>query len=83
MAGDRVSAQTDYYYQTTTGGNSPNLTSTLLSNLLSLISNGAATAGTLAHGAGSNITTNLNTTPGFVLQRLRRRAWEEPYPRLI
>lgn len=65
MAGDLVSGNADYYYATSTGGNSTNLLSTVLTNLLSLIGNAPATAGSLVHGAGTGITTNLNTAAGF------------------
>jgi RHS repeat-associated protein len=65
MAGDKVSAIADYYYQTATGGSNPNIVANVLANLVSLLG-GNATAGTLVHANASNISSQLNATPGFV-----------------
>lgn len=66
MAGDRVSAQTDYYYTGIYTGTNPNIVNNLLVNMASLITNGGATAGGLAKSAAGNITSQLNATPAFV-----------------
>jgi RHS repeat-associated protein len=65
MAGDQISASVQYYYQSGSTGSNPNIIGPLLASLAQAIS-GNVTAGTLAHGSASAITTNLNGTPGFV-----------------
>lgn len=63
MAGDQVTASVNYYYPATETSSNPNIVTNLLSSLSSVITNGTASAGTLAHGAATSITNNLNTTP--------------------
>jgi hypothetical protein len=65
MGGDLVNAAANYYYQSATGGDNPGIVSNVVGNLLSLIGNGTATAGTLTHGAGSNITSHLSANTNF------------------
>ena len=65
MAGDQISATVQYYYQSGSTSTNPDIVPTLLSSLVQAIG-GSATAGTLTHGSGAAITTNLNGTPGFV-----------------
>jgi len=66
MAGDLVTASVQYYYAANSNSSNPNIVNNLLANLSSLIGNGPAAAGTLVHGAGSTVTSNLNGVPGFV-----------------
>ena len=65
MAGDKVSAITDYYYASATGGSNSNMVANVLANLVPLIG-GNATSGTLIHSSATNIGSQLNGTPGFV-----------------
>src|ERR1039457_3292731 len=66
MAGDQVSASVSYYYAASETSTNPNIITNLLGSLSSVITNGAASAGTLVHGAATNITSNLNVTSGFI-----------------
>ena len=65
MAGDKISAITDYWFASATGGNNTNMLTNVLANLVPLIG-GNATAGTIVHNNAANIGTQLNGTPGFV-----------------
>ena len=65
MAGDKVSAISDYYYAAPTGGSNPNMVANVLASLVPLVG-GNATTGTLVHGNAANIGSQLNGTPGFV-----------------
>ena len=65
MAGDQITASVQYYLQTGETGTNPNILGPLLASLSQAIG-GPSTAGTLVHGSGSAITTNLNGVPGFV-----------------
>ncbi len=65
MAGDQVSASVQYYYQSGETGTNPDIVTPLLSSLAVAIG-GNATVGTLTHGSAPGITSNLNSTPGFV-----------------
>jgi RHS repeat-associated protein len=64
MAGDQVSAITDYYYQSATGGSNPNMVSMLLGSLSQAITGGSAASGLVKSGA-SGISSQLNATPAF------------------
>ena len=63
MAGDNITAKTDYYY---TGSPDNPVSSTILNNvvssLLNVLSNGAPTGG--LHGSATSITTNITANPG-------------------
>ncbi len=63
MAGDEIAARTDYYYTGQPDNNVPNnILSSIVSSLFSSLSYGASS--TNLHGTPTNITTNINTTPG-------------------
>jgi RHS repeat-associated protein len=64
MAGDKVSATVQYYYQSATGGNS-NIANTILSSLVQAITGGNATTGTVKDNA-ANISSQLNLNSGFI-----------------
>ncbi len=64
MAGDKITATAQYYYQSGETGSNPDIVGPLLSSLAQAIG-GPSTAGTLVHGSGTAITTNLNGVPGF------------------
>jgi RHS repeat-associated protein len=65
MAGDQVSATVQYYYQSATGGDNPNLVSTLLSSLGQAIMGSNAT-GSLVKGNVTGVTSQLGAATGFV-----------------
>lgn len=65
MAGDKVTATVQYWYQGSAGGNNTNFPAAVLSSMLQAISGGTA-AGSLVKENASAITTNLNTVPGFI-----------------
>jgi len=63
MAGDEIAARTDYYYTGQPDNNVPNnILSSIVSSLFSSLSYGASS--TNLYGTATNITTNINTTPG-------------------
>lgn len=65
MAGDKINATVQYYYQLAAGGNNTNFVSTVVSSLTQAISGGSA-AGSLVKGNAAAITTQLNGVPGFI-----------------
>jgi RHS repeat-associated protein len=65
MAGDYVSATVSTYYASTETSSNPNIITNLLSSLMTVISGGSATVGTLERGVGSNITSQLNGNAAF------------------
>lgn len=69
MAGDQVSTSVQYYYQAATGGDNPNLVSTLLTSLAQAIVGGGI-ASDLAKVSVTPIRSQLNGTNGF-LQTVR------------
>jgi RHS repeat-associated protein len=65
MAGDKVTANVQYYYSAAPGGNNTSFAATMLSSLLQSISGGSATGGLIKNNATA-ITTQLNGVNGFV-----------------
>lgn len=64
MAGDKVSAYVQYYYQSTTGGDNPNFVSTLLTSLGQAIIGGGAASDVIKANV-TPISSQLNGTYGF------------------
>jgi RHS repeat-associated protein len=65
MAGDKVTATVQYYYNAAPGGNNTNFASTVLGSLLQAIIGGAATSNPIKNNATA-ITNQLNDVPGFI-----------------
>ncbi|MBX9784358.1 MAG: hypothetical protein K2X48_13795 [Chitinophagaceae bacterium] len=65
MAGDMVTANASYYFQTATGGTNTTLPNLILSNLLQLLTGGSA-AGSLVKDNASAVTTQLGGNTGFI-----------------
>jgi RHS repeat-associated protein len=65
MAGDKISATVQYYYETPASGNNTSFVSTMLASLLPSISGGSATTQVVKNNA-SAITTQLGGVTGFV-----------------
>jgi RHS repeat-associated protein len=65
MAGDKVSASVQYYYQAATGGDNPNIVSTLLTSLGQAIIGGGA-ASDLVKSSVAPINNQLNGVNGFL-----------------
>jgi hypothetical protein len=65
MAGDQISAATDYYYQNpVTNGTGNNLTASIVTSLIQSILGSPATG--LAKGNATPISNNLNADAGFI-----------------
>lgn len=63
MAGDELALYTKYYYTGTPDNSAPNnMLPSILGSMLSALSYSASSIN--LHGAATNITTNINTTPG-------------------
>ncbi len=65
MAGDNVTATAQYYYASPSTSGNPNIIPNILNSLAAALG-GNATAGTLVHGNVTNITNQLQGTPGFI-----------------
>lgn len=65
MAGDKVTASVQYYFDNTSAGTKPNFAADLLSSLPQAISGGTA-ATSVVHNSAAAISTQLNGTPLFI-----------------
>jgi len=65
MAGDMVSASVQYYFQSASTNTNPNVVANILNSLAGAIG-GPGTAGSLIHGSGSAITTQLGNSSAFI-----------------
>jgi RHS repeat-associated protein len=65
MAGDQVTASVQYYYQSVSGNSNPNIVANIL-NILAGAIGGPASAGTVAEGQASAITTELGNSTAFL-----------------
>jgi RHS repeat-associated protein len=65
MAGDKVSASVQYYYQAAPGGNNTNFVNTVLNSLTTAISGGNA-AGSIVKGNAAQVSTRLSGMGGFI-----------------
>jgi RHS repeat-associated protein len=64
MAGDKVSATAQYYFQTATGGSNSNFASALLSSLAQAITGGSVNS--VVQENVTNVTSQLNLNPEFI-----------------
>jgi RHS repeat-associated protein len=64
MAGDKVSAAVQYYFQTATGGSNSNFASALLSSLAQAITGGSVNS--VVQENVTNVTSQLNLNPEFI-----------------
>lgn len=65
MAGDKVTATVQYYFQAATGGDNANIANTVLSGLMQAVSGGSA-AGSVLKNNVSAISGQLGSTTGFL-----------------
>jgi len=65
MAGDQVTTSVQYYYQSGITNSNPNIVPNVLNSLAGALA-GGATTGTLVHGNGAAITSQLSGNPAFV-----------------
>ncbi len=65
MAGDMVSASVQYYFQSPSSNTNPNVVANILNSLAGAIG-GPGTAGSLIHGSGGAITTQLGNSSAFM-----------------
>jgi RHS repeat-associated protein len=65
MAGDKVTASVQYYYQGAVTNSNPNIIPNVL-NSLAMALTGNATAGSMVHGNAANISSQLSGNAGFI-----------------
>ncbi len=65
MAGDKVSATVQYYYQAAPGGNNTSFVNTVLSSLTTAITGGNAASG-IVKGNAAQVSTQLSGMGGFI-----------------